>query len=209
MEQQKNIPTLRFPEFTVEWEIKKLGDITKQMQSGISRKLSDIDLGLPILRSNNIQNGKLDVTDIKYWHQIDDQGVNLENYYLKDNDILVNFINSLAQIGKAALFEDLLKRDTIFTTNLLRISLKNEVNTRFVLYNFNLKNYKDYIQSITKPAVNQASFTTKEFQNYSFSFPTLPEQTKIATFFTAIDERLNQLKQKKVLLVENPVKLST
>ncbi|HEY3371690.1 MAG TPA: restriction endonuclease subunit S [Prolixibacteraceae bacterium] len=200
MEKKRNIPVLRFSEYTGEWEIKKLGETTKQMQSGVSRKLSDIDIGLPILRSNNIQNGKLDVKDIKYWYLIDDQGVNLENYHLKNNDILVNFINSLAQIGKAALFENLLKRDTIFTTNLLRISFKDEVNTRFILYNFNLKNYKDYIQSITKPAVNQASFTTKEFQNYLLALPSLPEQTKIVAFLITVDERLTQLERKKNLL---------
>ena len=200
MEKQKNIPVLRFSEYTDEWELKNLGVITKQMQSGVSRKLNDTDIGLPILRSNNIQNEKLDVADIKYWYLIDDQGVNLENYYLKNGDILVNFINSLAQIGKVALFENLLKRDTIFTTNLLRVSLKNDVNTGFVFYNFNLKKYKDYIQSITKPAVNQASFTTKEFRNYQLALPSLPEQTKIAIFLTSVDNRLNQLKKKKSLL---------
>jgi len=200
MEKKKNVPVLRFPEFSGDWEKKKLGEITTQMQSGVSRKLNDSDIGLPILRSNNIQNEGLDVTDIKYWYLKDDQGVNLENYYLKENDVLVNFINSLAQIGKVALFSDLLNRDTIFTTNLLRLSFKNIVDTRFVFYNFNLKSYKDYIQSITKPAVNQASFTTKEFQNYILDLATLPEQQKISSVLTAVDNKLQTLKKKKTLL---------
>jgi len=200
MEKKKNVPVLRFPEFSGEWEQKKLGEVITQMQSGVSRKLNDNDIGLPILRSNNIQNGGLDVTDIKYWYLKDDQGVNLENYYLKENDVLVNFINSLAQIGKVALFSDLLNRDTIFTTNLLRLSFKNTVDTRFVFYNFNLKNYQDYIQSITKPAVNQASFTTKEFQNYILDLATLHEQQKISSALSAVDDKLQALKKKRTLL---------
>lgn len=202
MEKQKNIPVLRFSEFEQEWEKKHLEDVIHKMQSGVSRRLSDTDIGYPILRSNNIQNGRLDVSEIKYWHLIDDQGVNLKNYLLNSGDILVNFINSLAQIGKAAMYENLLNRDTIYTTNILRLILKNGINPRFIFCNFNTKKYHDYIQSITKPAVNQASFTTKEFQNFSIGIPTLTEQQKIASFFTAIDQKITQLKNKKDLLEE-------
>lgn len=155
------------------------------MQSGISRKLSDQDIGYPILRSNNLQGSKLDVSEIKYWYKEDDQGVNLKNYILCEGDILVNFINSIAQIGKVALFENFLQRDTIFTTNLMRLSFNEKVNTTYVFYHFLLNGYSRYISSITKPAVNQASFTTKDFQKYILSIPTFPEQQKIASFLSA------------------------
>lgn len=196
----KQIPKLRFPEFTDEWEKKKLVEIIELMQSGVSRMLSDPDIGLPVIRSNNIKNNILDVSDIKYWYKIDNQGVNLENYYLKEGDLLVNFINSLAQIGKVALYKNYLKRHTIFTTNLMRISFKNSIDTRFIFNRFLMKDYRDYIQSITKPAVNQASFTSKEFQSYKLLIPLLPEQTKIADFLTAIDEKINYLTKKKDLI---------
>ena len=39
-----------------------------------------------------------------------------------------------------------------------------------------------------------------EFLKLRFSLPTLPEQQKIASFFTAIDQKISQLKQKKNLL---------
>ena len=87
------IPELRFPEFEGKWGNKKLGELINKMQSGVSRKLSDYDIGLPIIRSNNLLNGKLDVSNIKYWYLKDNQGVNLENYYLKEGDLIVNFIN--------------------------------------------------------------------------------------------------------------------
>jgi type I restriction enzyme S subunit len=105
-----SVPQLRFKdgdgrEFP-EWEERPLGEIVEVMQSGISRMLNDSDIGLPVIRSNNLLNNRLDITDIKYWYEQDDQGVNLENYFLKEDDLLVNFINSIAQIGKIAIFKN-------------------------------------------------------------------------------------------------------
>lgn len=185
-----------------EWEDKQLGDIVEVMQSGVSRMLSDLDIGLPVIRSNNLVNNKLDVSDIKYWHLKDDQGVNLENYLLKEGDLLVNFINSLAQIGKVALFENTLNRNTIFTTNLMRLSFKRNVNTKYISCFFQTNEYIKHIQAITKPAVNQASFTTKEFKTLIIPFPSIVEQTKIANFLTAVDEKISQLTQKSDLLAQ-------
>ncbi|MFV8271268.1 restriction endonuclease subunit S [Flavobacterium sp. GT2N3] len=178
-----------------DWEEKKLGDLVTLMQSGISRMLSDTDIGLPIIRSNNLQNGRIDITDIKYWFEIDDQGANLENYVLCEGDLLVNFINSIAQIGKVAIFSDLLKRKTIFTTNLMRLRFNYKVTSRFMINYFNLKKYNDFIQSITKPAVNQASFTTKDFRTFIVDLPSLPEQQKTANFLTSIDAKIESVNQ--------------
>ncbi len=201
-----NVPKLRFKDDDgreyPEREEKELGDVIELMQSGVSRLLNDSDIGLPVIRSTNLINGKLNISDLKYWYAVDNQGVNLENYFLKESDLLVNFINSLAQIGKVALYEDLLKRNTIFTTNIMRLSFKKVVNYRFIFCFFQTNDYEQHIQAITKPAVNQASFTTKEFKTLKVPFPSLPEQTKIANFLTAIDEKITQLTQKYDLLVQ-------
>ena len=205
-DQTPKLPKLRFKNddglgFS-EWEEKKLGDIVDVMQSGVSRMLSDADIGLPVIRSNNLINNKLDISDIKYWHTQDNQGVNLEDYFLKEGDLLVNFINSLAQIGKIALFENKLNRNTIFTTNLMRLSFGKNISSKYISCFFQTNNYINYIQAITKPAVNQASFTTKEFKALPIPLPSLPEQTKIASFLTAIDEKITQLTQKYDLLAQ-------
>jgi type I restriction enzyme S subunit len=199
-----NTPTLRFKEFSGAWEVKKtLGDVIEVMQSGISRMLNDSDVGLPVIRSNNLQNNKLDTSDLKYWYEVDDQGANLENYFLNEGDLLVNFINSPAQIGKCALYESkFLKRNVIFTTNIMRLSFNKNADYRFIFCFFQTNHYTKHIESITKPAVNQASFTTKEFKTLKIPLPTLPEQTKIANFLTAIDEKIAQLSQTAQLLTD-------
>jgi type I restriction enzyme S subunit len=184
-----------------EWEEEKLGNITTLMQSGLSRLLNENDIGLPVIRSNNLQNGSLNVDDIKYWYKIDNQGANTKNYILQNGDILINFINSIAQIGKVSIYKNILKRDTIFTTNIMRVKFKDHISSKYIYYFFNTNKYKNYISTITKPAVNQASFTTKEFNKLDIPLPRLNEQIKIANFLSSIDKKIefvsNQLNQTK------------
>src|SRR5690606_33331760 len=121
---------------------------------------------------------------------------NVANYILQDRDILVNFINSMAQIGKSALYRKVLDRQIICTTNILRLQANiQKIKSEFLNYIFQTNEYQNYIQSITKPAVNQASFTTKEFKMMRFQLPCLEEQIKIANFLSAIDEKIEVVAQ--------------
>jgi len=46
----------------------------------------------------------------------------------------------------------------------------------------------------------QPGINAEEYKLYEFKLPTLPEQQKIASFFTTIDQRISQFKRKKTLL---------
>lgn len=178
-----------------EWEINELGSYIIDMKSGLSRKLSDSDIGIPVIRSNNISNNVMDFSDIKYWYLNDPQGSNTENYFLKDGDILVNFINSLNQIGKAAMFTNKISRNVIFTTNILKMTLDEKLSSKYFLYFTETEKYATYISSITKPAVNQASFTTVEFKKMKLAVPPLSEQQKIAEILTTWNKAIELTEQ--------------
>ena len=179
-----------------EWGNTTLDDVVIGMQSGLSRQLKDEDTGLIVLRSNNVIDNKISYEDVKYWYLDDPQGANVANYILQDGDILVNFINSMAQIGKSALYRKVLDRQIICTTNILRLQANiQKIKSEFLNYIFQTNEYQNYIQSITKPAVNQASFTTKEFKMMRFQLPCLGEQTKIANFLSSIDQKIEVVAQ--------------
>ncbi|RIN32120.1 restriction endonuclease subunit S, partial [Staphylococcus succinus] len=120
----KKVPELRFPEFNEDWNERTLSDSIKILKSGLSRELSTTDIGLPVIRANNLQNYNLVLDDIKYWFKEDPKGAKTENYYLEKNDILVNFINSEAKMGTSCIIKSDFKRDTIYTTNILRYVTK-------------------------------------------------------------------------------------
>jgi len=201
----KNKPRIRFKGFTEDWEQREFSDIFAEIKSGLSRMLSNDDIGLPVVRANNINDGQLNlVDDIKYWYKNDPQGANTNNYLIEQGDILINFINSEAKMGTAAYVTRKLERDTIYTTNILRCKVNDEYNPYFIYSLTFLNSYKNYIASITKPAVNQASFTTVDFKKYSTKIPIVKEQKQIADLIETFNKliTLHQRKLEKLKLAK-------
>ena len=124
---------------------------------------------------------------IKYWFLDDPKGVDISNYLIHEKDVLINFINSESKMGTATIVEDEPIRDTIYTTNILRMRTNEKCDNYFFLAQTNNKKYKDYIKGISKIAVNQASFTTGDFKNFDISTPKIEEQNKIGLLFKRLD----------------------
>lgn len=201
----ENKPILRFQEYRNTWESIELGQVIASLKSGLSRMLSNDDIGLPVVRANNINEGVLDLEkDIKYWYADDPQGAKTSNYYISTNDILVNFINSEAKMGTAAFLESEPKRPTIYTTNIMNLRINERADPYFIYVLTNTNHYKNYVKLITKPAVNQASFTTVDFKKFTFNIPRIEEQREISSFFRNLEktivyhqQELDTLKQTK------------
>lgn len=172
---------------TMRWEVVTFSEIFRMIKSGLSRKLSDDDIGLPMIRSKNIVKGVLDLSDLKYWHINDPQGADTNEYILDDGDILVNFINSSSQIGKGCIFHDI-GRPCIYTTNCFRIKLKSDCNEIYFNSYMMTEGYYRQIQSIIQPAVNQASFTTKNYLQLKIPLPPLSLQNQFADFVAQVDK---------------------
>ena len=193
----KAVPEIRLDGFEGEWRIIKLGDVLSELKSGLSRELSNDDIGLPVIRANNISDGILNLDrDIKYWFKEDPKGANTANYFVKENDILVNFINSEAKMGTAAIVLREPDRETIYTTNILKLTVKEDYYPYFIYLMTFVQSYQNYIKSITQPAVNQASFTTVDFKKYDFLCPAFREQQAIGSYFSNLDQLITSYQEK-------------
>ena len=193
----QSVPEIRLDGFKGEWRIIKLGDVLSELKSGLSRELSNDDIGLPVIRANNISDGNLNLDrDIKYWFKDDPKGANTANYFVRENDILVNFINSEAKMGTAAIVLREPDRETIYTTNILKLTVKEDYYPYFIYFMTFVQSYQNYIKSITKPAVNQASFTTVDFKKYEFLCPEFQEQQTISAYFLNLDNLINSHQEK-------------
>ncbi len=171
------------------WGVATINSVTSFIKSGLSRRLSSQDIGIPVINSGNILSTGLDTKELKYWYLDDPQGANIENYLLQDGDILLNFINSVSQIGKSCIYKSL-GRDFIYTTNLFCIRVGDKISSSFLHTLMSQERFKKEISLITKPAVNQASFTKEDLSNIIISLPTLEEQNLIMKSLDAIDENI-------------------
>jgi type I restriction enzyme S subunit len=185
-EQFKDSPLGRIPR---EWQKCQLSDLVAFIRSGLSRAITFEDIGLPVITSTNIVEDRLDISELKFWHVDDPQGAATEEYILDNGDILVNFINSIAQIGKSCLFHDI-GRPAIYTTNIFRVRPSSRVDSKFLWRMLQSDHVQSRIQEITKPAINQASFTQGDFLSIPIAVPKPPEQDRIAAMLDAHDARI-------------------
>jgi type I restriction enzyme, S subunit len=184
------------------WTKSSMRYVLKFIKSGISRRLTTEDIGYPVLRSTNVIDGKLNLDKIKYWYKEDTKKVNLKNFVLEDKDIILNFINSMAQIGKSCLFVQQ-ARDWIYTTNNFRIKTKiDKLIPEYFIYILNSHYMKELIYSISQHAVNQASFTNDDFKQLSIIYANLNTQGKIIKFLDNQIFKIDSLILKMELHIE-------
>ena len=80
--------------------------------------------------------------------------------------------------------------DTLFYTE-----VSDNTHAKWLYYKFETINWYLYNEASGVPSLSSSTI-----YSISIKTPTLPEQKKIATFFTAIDQKKSQLKKKKQLL---------
>lgn len=190
MTENKVVPKLRFLEFNDNWQQKTLGDVG-DLINGLTYSPKDItDDGVLVLRSSNVQNNQLAFEDNVY--------VNVESFNpVKENDILICVRNgSKRLIGKNCLI-DKNNEGVAFGAFM---TVYRSINNKFIFHLFSLSSYYKTIHQNLGATIN--SINNNDLKKFKFFFPSLPEQQKLASFLSAVDEKLRQLTKKKELLEE-------
>lgn len=192
MKTNTNIPVLRFPEFEGEWVLNSFENISENVMYGLNASAIKFDGKHKYLRITDIDEG---TREFKPNPLSSPAGRIDEQYKLKEADIV--FARTGASVGKTYLYKDE-DGDLYFAGFLIKFSILNS-NPYFVYIQTLRDDYKRWI-TVMSMRSGQPGINAEEYKSLKFKFPSLPEQQKIASFFTAIDRKINLLKRKLTLL---------
>ena len=187
---QNNTPSLRFPEFKGEWERKNLGEVSEKIGDGLhgTPKYSD-KTGFYFINGNNLIDGKIFITENTKEISSDIFVANKKG--LTKNSLLISINGTIGNIARCNYEKVMLGKSVGY------FNFKEDCSFYYQLLKTDgIQNY--FFSELTGTTIKNLSLKT--LREAEISFPTFPEQQKIASFLTALDENLQALKKKKNLL---------
>lgn len=190
-----NAPKLRFKEFSGAWEEKKLQDVCNKIMDGTHFSPKSSEGTKKYLTSKNIRNTGLDISNCNYISEEEHQEI-YKKCPVKLGDVLLT--KDGANTGNCCI-NTLQEEFSLLSSVAVLSGKENLLNTLFLLQ---ILQSSKGINTINNAMAGQAisRITLEKINKFEFIFPTVPEQTKIANFLTAVDEKIAQLTQKADLL---------
>jgi type I restriction enzyme S subunit len=133
------------------WARSRLADLLESTAYGISVPLHE-EGRVPVLRMMNLQEGEIDLADLRYSSQLE-----AENCLLRPGDVLFNRTNSMEHVGRTALWKGDLPRAS-FASYLVRLTVKPErLDPEYLVHFMNLPPVQARIKLLATPAVQQVN----------------------------------------------------
>jgi len=182
-----NVPPLRFPEFSGEWKMCTIGELTTKVGSGVTPRGGEAVYkteGHPFVRSQNVGLGNLLLDDIAF---IDEEThLRQKSTELQFNDVLLNITG--ASIGRSALVDKQIVGGNV-NQHVCIIRTKENLVPSFIC-SFLLSNYGQRQIDSFQAGGNRQGLNFEQIKSIKITIPSKDEQIKIAKLLRAIDERI-------------------
>ena len=182
-----NVPPLRFPEFSGEWKMCTIGELTTKVGSGVTPRGGEAVYkteGHPFVRSQNVGLGNLLLDDIAF---IDEEThLRQKSTELQFNDVLLNITG--ASIGRSALVDKQIVGGNV-NQHVCIIRTKENLVPSFIC-SFLLSNYGQRQIDSFQAGGNRQGLNFEQVKSIKITIPSKDEQIKIAKLLRAIDERI-------------------
>jgi len=182
--------TKNFPSTTLETVM------TVFPQNGLYKPQTDYvqdNTGIPILRIDAFYNGK--VTNWNTLKRLICSETEINRYLLRENDIVINRVNSIEYLGKCAHIVGL-KEKTVFESNMMRFHMdEKKVNAVYVTEVLCTEDIYRQILRRAKKSVNQASINQEDVKSLEILVPPLSLQNQFAAFVERVDQQKQTVQQ--------------
>jgi type I restriction enzyme S subunit len=179
----------------VEWDIVTLGQVA-DIASGVTLGRTVKGIGtveLPYLRVANVQDGYLDLRDIKLVPIFRSE---LERFRLRVDDVLMNEGGDFDKLGRGAVWsgqiQTCLHQNHVFRVRCNQLILK----ARYLAALSASALGKTYFVQASKQTTNLASINSTQLKAFPVCLPPLDEQEAIIEQISVLDERVEQEQEK-------------
>ena len=183
-----NSPSLRFPEFTGEWEKCKLGTLATKVGSGSTPKGGDAvytSIGHYFVRSQNVGMGFLMLDNIA--HINDDIHQKHKATEIYENDVLLNITG--ASIGRTAVATKELEGGNV-NQHVCIIRTNSKVNPKFLCDYIQTQRIQNHIKSL-QTGGSREGLNFEQIRSFPISLPSINEQNKLTCLLDKINERIS------------------
>lgn len=181
---------LRLGGFKERWVSKYLGNIASKIGSGSTpRGGSEVyqSTGVPFIRSQNVHNGQLNLKDLAFISsEVDEK---MKGSRVKSGDVLLNITG--ASIGRSCVVPEYFKHGNV-NQHVCIIRLPND-HPKFLQAFISSEQGQKLIDN-SQSGSGREGLNFENIRNFKIYFPSIEEQTKIADFLSAIDDKITAKK---------------
>lgn len=190
-----SVPKLRFKEFDGTWKVSAFGELASHISYGLTVRPEYIDDGIKLISAREIASGKIDLINAPKISMDDFEALS-DKAKPQKNDL---FLSKTGSIGFTAIVDT--DEEFAITQNIAVIRL-NDVEKQIPLFHLHQMRTISF-QRKALSVVNQSTIMDLQLGDIKaleISHCSAKEQIKIASFLSAVDEKISQLSQKHELL---------
>ena len=150
----------------------ELRDVAQSFKYGSAAK-SAPEGDVPVLRMGNIQDGKLDWSDLVYTSDGDE----IAKFRLEPGDVLFNRTNSPELVGKTALYQG--EREAVYAGYLIKVQCGPKLLPAFLTFCLNSPHGRAWAWQVKTDGVSQSNINAKKLAAFRFWLPSTLEQAEI------------------------------